>query len=194
MRASSGRAIVLSLALLSACAEPPNKEMDQAQGALDAARAAGAEQYATEELRAAATALANARRAVADRDYRLALSQAIDARERAQEAAKQAAGQKAIVRSEAEKEITATRAAVQRASAQLKAAQTAKVAPRQLVEPRAAIAAADNALQKAGAALATEDYLGARAALDGVRARLDAATATLTDAAGRAARPPRRRS
>jgi len=57
--------------------------MDQAQGALDAARAAGAERYATAEYQAAATALKNAQDAVAQRDYRLALNHALDSRERA---------------------------------------------------------------------------------------------------------------
>ena len=35
----------------SACTAPPNKEMDQAQGAIDAARAAGADRYAADRVR-----------------------------------------------------------------------------------------------------------------------------------------------
>ena len=77
--------------LASACGDPPTREMDQAQGAIDAARAAGADRYATEEYQAAVDALKQAQEAVAQRDYRLALNHAIDSRERAQNAAKQAA-------------------------------------------------------------------------------------------------------
>jgi len=168
------------LVLLIACGEPPNKEMDQAQGAIDAARAAGADQYARDELAAATTALTRANEAVEQRDYRLALNHALDARERAQEAARQAAGQKAIVRSEVEREITAIRTSLDRAAAQVAAAQTAKIPVRQLAAPRAVLADAETALQKARTALAKEDYLAARAMLEGVRQRVDGVTAALT--------------
>ena len=67
--------------------EPPDKEMQQAQGAIDAARAAGADQYAHEEFAAAQEALTHANEAVEQRDYRLALNHALDSRERAQNAA-----------------------------------------------------------------------------------------------------------
>ena len=57
--------------------------MQQAQGAIDAARAAGADQYAREEFTAAEDALKRSHEAVAQRDYRQALNTALDARERA---------------------------------------------------------------------------------------------------------------
>ena len=66
LRRSSRALACLAAALLClACAEPPNKEMDQAQGAIDAARAAGADRYATTEYAAATDALKNANEAVA---------------------------------------------------------------------------------------------------------------------------------
>ena len=77
-------------ALTSACAEPPSREISQAQGALDAARAAGAEAYAKTEFQAADAALARAHAAVAERDYRQALGHALEARERARTAAREA--------------------------------------------------------------------------------------------------------
>ena len=50
MRALS--VVLLPLLLLAtACSEPPHKELDRAQGAIDAARAAGAEQYAAAGIR-----------------------------------------------------------------------------------------------------------------------------------------------
>src|SRR5581483_6903422 len=104
---------VVALALATfACGSPPDKEMQQAQGAIDAARAAGADQYAHDEFVAAEDSLKHAREAVADRDYRLALTHALDSRERAEEAAKQAADHKASARVDADHALTATSAAL----------------------------------------------------------------------------------
>src|SRR3954449_13445947 len=105
---SSMRRLLLSLAVLAAvagaaCGDPPDKEMQQAQGAIDAARAAGADQYAREEFTAAQEALKHANEAVADRDYRLALNYALDSRERAQNAAAMAADGKATARVDADR-------------------------------------------------------------------------------------------
>jgi len=85
----------------AACDEPPNKEMDQAQGAIDAARAAGAAQYAATEYKAAVDALAQSGQAATTRDYRLALNNALDSFQRAQNAAREAADTKARHRGEA---------------------------------------------------------------------------------------------
>ena len=84
-------AVLCSSFLSVGCATPPTREMDHAQGAIDAARAAGADRYATEQYGAAVKALQNAEAAVGQRDYRLALNYALDGRDRAQRAAKEAA-------------------------------------------------------------------------------------------------------
>ena len=64
--------------------------MQQAEGAIEAARAAGADQgHAREELAGGRReVLKRAGEAVTERDYRLALNHALDARERAQNAAR----------------------------------------------------------------------------------------------------------
>ena len=79
--------IIVRARALRGCSEPPQKEIDRAQQAIDTARAAGAEQYAPESFAAATTALQQSHEAVDQRDYRLALSRAVDASDRAQEAA-----------------------------------------------------------------------------------------------------------
>ena len=86
-------------------AEPPSKEMNQAQGAIDAARAAGADRFASEEFTAAVDALKRSDEAVKAGDYRQALSHAIDSRERAQNAAKMAVEGRANSRGDAERAI-----------------------------------------------------------------------------------------
>lgn len=182
---------LLALVLCAvACGSPPSKELHQAQGAIDAARAAGADEYATDDYRAAVAALARAEQAVAQRDYRLALSQALDSREFAQSAAKLAASQKAQVRSEAERMLAQVTSIVSVASERLAAAQAAR-APRATLEPLAnAIASARAALDDAGKALASEDYLEARRRLEGVAVGVNAALQALP--ASPPARPPRR--
>ena len=77
--------------------------MQQAQGAIDAARAAGADAYAHTEFTAAQDALKQAREAAGQHDYQSALNHALDSRERAQNAAKEAADRKATARGDAER-------------------------------------------------------------------------------------------
>jgi hypothetical protein len=161
-------ALILMILLTSGCSEPPNKEIDRAQGAIDAARAAGAEQYAPEAFAAASSALQLSHEAVEQRDYRLALSRAIDAYERAQDAAKLAADGKAKARSDAETVVNAANAAALALAARLKAAETARVPPRDLVEARRTAADAAASLQKARAALKAGAYLDATATVKGL--------------------------
>ena len=80
--------------LFTACSSPPDKERHQAEGAIAAAREAGAEAYAPNELAIAETSLNKYEAAVAERDYRLALSLAVEARDTAYRAAKHAAAGK----------------------------------------------------------------------------------------------------
>jgi hypothetical protein len=151
--------VVVALILLTlACAEPPAKEMHQAQGAIDAARAAGAEQYAADELKLAVDGLAKYEDAVAARDYRLALAHALDSRERAQNAAKMAVDGRAKARGDAERELAEAVALVERAEARLRDAEVAKLPRRTLAPIEKAIAATSASLQEARAALTQEEY------------------------------------
>lgn len=162
------------LALCAGCSEPPQKEIDRAQGAIDAARAAGAEQYAPDEFGAATTSLQQAHDAVVQRDYRLALSRALDASERAQQAAKQAADGKARARSEAESAVTTTAAAIQQLRSAMKAAEPLRPPASVLAAARKTAEAADAALQEARALLKEDRYLEARDTLKGVQERINA--------------------
>lgn len=187
--------VLLCVALLAAaCSEPPQKEIDRAQGALDAARAAGAEHYAADSFSAAAAALRQSQEAVGQRDYRLALSLAIDAYERAQTAAKEAADGKARARGEGERAAAATAAALQQLQTRLSAAEAAKVPARELQSARTAAADAEATLQKVRALLNSGDYLAAAEALKGATEAIHEQIRLLDEAAAaRAARPARRR-
>lgn len=178
--------------LLSACAEPPTTEMDRAQGALDAARAAGAEQYATVEYSTATAALKSSHDAVAAGDYRLALSYALESHEHAQNAARETADTKARMRADVERTVTEITALVANGQTRIAAAGRAGV-PRRLLTPATdALAAASASLQKAGEAVAAGDYVAASAALEGVKERATQALAVL-DAASRSPSVRRRR-
>ena len=182
--------LVLVAAIASACAEPPDREIQQAQSAIEAARAAGADIYAHDEFAAAQTALKNANDAVTQRDYRLALNNALDARERAQNAAKEAGERKIVARGDADRAIAAATAAVTEARTRLKAAESVRAAPRVVAEARRTIASVEQAVQKARTAHGHEDYMGAIQTANAATARLQGVARDL-DAASTA--PVRRR-
>ncbi len=160
----------------AACASPPDKEMNQARGAIEAARAAGAAQYAPDEYNAAVASLKRSEDAVQQRDYRQALNQALDSREQAENAARTAANQKAAVRSQAERDLHDLQLLLADAHARLKAAEgPRRRRSRAFQAERQAVDAADASVQKARTAMGREDYLGAREAIKGVAERLQAA-------------------
>jgi hypothetical protein len=181
--------------VLSACSAPPQKEINSAQAAIDAARAAGAEQYAPESFAAATMALQQSHEAVAQRDYRLALTRAVDASDRAQEAARLAAEGKAKTRTEAEAAVNATNAALLQLDARLKTAEAAHVTPRELAPARGTAKDAAATLQKARTALSVGNYAEATAGVKGlqeaIRTQIDIVEQATAVRTGR--RPPRRR-
>jgi hypothetical protein len=181
-RLNAALLVALSLAVTACGDDPPEKEMQQAQGAIDAAHAAGASQYAREEYAAAQDALKNARQAVAERDYRLALNNALDSRERAQNAAKLTADNKALARTDADHALIDLTAGVNEARAKVKSPETAQ-APAKTLALRRAIADADTALQEARAAFSAGDYAAVTAAALEPAARLRAALHALEAAA-----------
>jgi hypothetical protein len=188
----------LVLAALSGCAAPPQKEMDQAEGAIATARAAGAVQYAATEFAAAEAALKRSHEAVAQRDYRQSLNYALDARERAQTAAREAADKKAVARGRAERAITAGELALATAQQRL-GAEVARPFPasRRTIPHvaafqslQAAAASADEALQEARSHLQEQRFDEAQATATPVQAQILAATREF-DAAKAAPPPPR---
>lgn len=151
---------VVALVLFSACSGPPNKEHEQAEAAVAAARSADAATYAPEGLQAAEAALQKYDEAVAQRDYRQALNLAIDARDRAYEAAKQASDAKAAAKNQATRLIAEIDGLTATANARL-----AGAAPRPSAQAadrlRAALKTAATSVQEARSLVEREDYRGA---------------------------------
>jgi hypothetical protein len=182
------------LLLALACTDPPEKEMHQAQGAIDAARAAGAVEYAADEFRAAEAALKRSTDAVAERDYRQALNYALDAGERARAAAKTAAEARAAARSDAERLLASADDSLARARAVLRAATEAKLPAPQLASRARALSDAESVIGTARDLIASAGYAKAHTALTGLPERLAALASEIgAEVEARSAKRPVRR-
>jgi hypothetical protein len=91
-----------ALAVLVACEHPPDKEIAAAEAAIAQAKSSEAARYAPDRLKEAEDALSAARQKVQDKDYRGALSSAMEAAERSRAAAQAAGAAKTVARSAAE--------------------------------------------------------------------------------------------
>ena len=153
-------------ALLTGCGDdPPTKEIQQAQQAIDVARDAGAASYATQEFAAAQAALKHAQDSVTGNDYRQALNDALDARDRAQTAARDASDKKAAKKAEVDRSLHEVALGIVDARAKLRAAETARRPLRVLVPVRRGVVEAETHVQEARAAFDKGDYLEASALL-----------------------------
>lgn len=182
---------MLLLLVAAGCSEPPQKEIDQAQAALDLARTAGADKYATVQYTDAASALQKARASVDQRDYRQALNYAIDSRQRAQDAIRQAADGKSRAQRAAESIVIDISTRASTLQGRVKAAEAARVPAKDLKNARAAMAAAQTRLQEARTLIGGENYEEATKTLTEVRGNLDAAIAEVEKIPPRPARKRR---
>ena len=185
-------ALVAVAICTGACGTPPTREMNEAESAIDAAHAAGADRYAMEEYQAAVDALTNARTAVEARDYRLALNHALDSRERAQVAARQAGTQQAKLRSTAELQHGEVALLLTQATRRLAEAEAARVSRAALTRADARVTASRSSLQEAGARISDGDYAASQILLTDAATELRAVIAELAAVtASRGARPRR---
>lgn len=183
MRFSTGlaRGAWLAIVLLTiSCADPPHKEMDQAQGAIDAARAAGAEQYAAAEFTAATQALKQSNEAVTARDYRLALNYALESREQAQNAARTAADTRAKLRGDVERSIAEAKSLIAQARARMDGPSGAQIprATRRTAQSR--LKQLEGELQKVDASVQAEKYMEADQLLMGIKQRIQSVVTTIS--------------
>jgi len=137
------------------CSEPPVKERQEAQTAVDGARSAGAATYDSDDLQAAEASLKRYDDAVAQRDYRQALNEALEARERADEATKQTTAAKAELRAQADKLATQLQTLIKAANARLPGLGARSAAAERL---RSALRTANTALQDSRSRREVEDY------------------------------------
>lgn len=164
--------LLASLTLLAACSQPPEKERGQAEGAIAAARAASADVYAADELRAAEAALTQYDAAVAQGDYRQALNAALEARDRAYQAVTHASTAKAEARGKAESLVTSLESLAVMIDLRLSGAATPRITGAGAQRLREAMTAASTALQEARTAIDAGDYARAIPKLEAALAAL----------------------
>jgi hypothetical protein len=174
---------VLVAVLFAACVARPDQEVREAKAAIDAARAAGAEEYAASQYTAALTALRASEQALTQRENRQARGLALESRKQAQDAARLAAEHKETARADATRRLQELEAAVDTARQRVAAAEApgrtrTRADQLALSETRRAIVVANVSLQKARTAIVSGDYTTARQATEGVADRLMAIAAT----------------
>lgn len=157
-------ALLACALLLSACDQPPAKEIAAAEAALAQARDAHADAYAPEQWKAAELALAQARQKVEAKDYRGAFSSAMDAGERARSAAQAVASAKLLAKGAAQLAEAEVQAALDEVAAVRAEATKAKVPAEAFAELEARVLDATQALAALGASLEKEEPLEAQKA------------------------------
>jgi hypothetical protein len=177
-----------------ACAAPPNARIVDAETALKAAKAAGAEHSvaAAESYKQAVDAYRKANEAVTGSDYRLALSKALESREHSQAAEREAAEEQARARDEVLQTMTEVATLLSRAGTELESAERRRVPRPVLRNARDALAAVDVDVQKASAAIQAAGLCGSESNVDrgegasrpdaGVTRRQERGAATATHA------------
>jgi hypothetical protein len=153
---------LLAMLPLSGCDQPPAKEIAAAESALAQAQKDGADSFAPEQWKAAGAALAHAREKVEAKDYRGALSSAIDASEKARTAASAAASAKLLARSAAEVAQAEAQAALDEVAAVKGDAAKLKVPESAFAEPEAKADAVRRGLAGIAATLEKGDLLAAQ--------------------------------
>jgi hypothetical protein len=178
VRAATWLCALLALCAAAGCAEPPTKELDQAQAAIEVAVSAGAERFAASDLATARTALVQARDAVNQRDYKLALSHALTSRERAQIATRATTEARAVLKRKTQAalaEVLALQARAQRLAASA-AGGAARVRARRARPAQARLTAS---VQEARAAVEAGDDVKAATVLPALKTDLERLVAEL---------------
>jgi hypothetical protein len=154
--------VLVLFLLISGCAKPPTLEIDAAKAAIQAAKVVEADVYAASEFGAAQRALADAEAKVTGKEYELAKTAALQAKEKA-DAAKSAAGTgKAKAKAGSEEALTQAKAEV--AGVKELIANAPKKADLGTLESD--LEQVEQGLPEADAAYNREDYMGAASKAD----------------------------
>jgi hypothetical protein len=165
MKTSAVVRLVLPLAgglLLSACDQPPNREISAAEAALAQARKDLADAYAPEQWKAAEAALAQARQKVDAKDYRGALSSAMDAGEKARAASQAVASAKVLAKGAADMSQAEVQSALDEVSAVKEEAAKSKVPEEAFAEVQAKVQEATDGLAALAAHVQKDELLDAQ--------------------------------
>lgn len=149
---------ILAVLCLSACSEPPQKEIAAAEARLAEARAAGAARFAPDRLKEAELALRTAREKIDSKDYRAAMSAAGDAADKSRGAAQAAEAARELARTSAEAARAEAVALLDEVKAIREDATRAKVPDKVFESLQGAVDAARKGLETAAAAMGRGDF------------------------------------
>jgi hypothetical protein len=188
-------AVVLPLLALSACDQPPAKEIAAAEAQIEQARQAGAERFVPDRWREAQAAIATAKAKVQEKDYRAALSAANDAADKGRLAEQGVATAKAHAVRTAElkqREIGIFMEEIEQARQE---ALVAKVPDEAFVDVEPRISEVKEGLQRVTDTLAKGDVIEAQKAASELRAQAADLPAAFRDARAQweEAHPPKGR-
>lgn len=170
-------ALLATTLFVTACAKPPQEEMTAAQAAIDQAKGAQAEIYASNTYRAAGDSLAAATAEIQAQASKFALFRKYD-RAKALIAASQTTAAKAQNEAVAEKErakgaaneaLTMATAAVDSAKVVLATAPVGKDNKADVERMKADLAGAETALEGVRQAISSEDFYGAKQKADDIK-------------------------
>ena len=184
MRSVLSVGLVLSLVIgLVSCAQPPTKEMNDAQSALDAAKRAEADIYVADTYMAAKKALDDARAKAGEnqKDYEGAKASAIRAKELADQARSQVDAAKQKIRSQAQAIIDRISSGMADARASLNNAPSGKGADENLDQLRSDLGQAEASLSSARSNIGSgklKDALAQAQSAEGKFSRVQAAMQT----------------
>lgn len=183
---------LFAVAGLTGCGgDPPQADLDAATAALNAARSAGAEKYASGELSSAQSAYDDAKAAFTAeaekmfKDWAAVTPKLADAKNKADRAASAATQAKGRAKTGAESAIAAASTAVQAARASLDAAPAGKGTEGDIEQLRSSLDAADADLNTARSSVSREDFASAVSQANGAKGKAEAVATGVETATAR---------
>lgn len=174
----TGALVLLFGTMLMACAEKPIQGTDSALQALQAAKQAGAAEYAPESLRVAEDEYQKAQEEIAvqddafmlTRNYEVANAILVKVVADAEKAKTESIASKQLAKTGAEGAVVLAKTSLEEAKNQLAQAPTGKGTQADLQALRGDLQAAETTLGEIDAIMATEDYIGVKAKAESVQA------------------------
>jgi hypothetical protein len=174
----TGALVLLFGTMLIACAEKPIQGTDSALQALQAAKQAGAAEYAPESLRVAEDEYQKAQEEIAvqddtflvTRNYDVANAILVKVVADAEKAKTEAIASKQLAKTEAEGSVVLAKTSLEEAKNQLAQAPTGKGTQADLQALRGDLQAAETTLAEIAPIMAMEDYIGVKTKAESVQA------------------------
>ena len=162
--------LVFCLFVMS-CSKPPTQDIKAAKTAIEDARIAEADKYAADDFQAAKDALADAEAKIESKDYKGAKEAALLAKQKAELSKSAVEANKIKVRTATEALFNEAKMAVDTAKRSIDEAMVAKVSKEDLAQPNADVVSLDSLVTKIQNAVNAGDFVDARGKSEIVKAK-----------------------